>query len=145
MLIEKDEAEFAQGIRWGKRSAPISPGDRKPRLEKLDQENVSGARDRDEAITDQAPSRPCRPYRHPQIPPVDIRNILERASARDPSRAPRSALLQATPRPIRDQDHGIYPLARQRRGREPAAYEEIYACRSRRSGRDKCAEGRMIS
>ena len=85
MLIEKDEAQVRSGIRWGETlGSPVALG-----IENRDWKNWTkkmspAAQDRDESIAVTKP-RPGHAdltgvlkYRH-----SDIRNILERASARD--------------------------------------------------------------
>ena len=150
MLIEKDEAGIRSGIRWGETlGSPVALGIENRDWKNWTKKMSAAPEDRDEAI---AVTKP-RPG-HADLTGVlkyhqsDIRNILERASARDTvTRTAVGSFCKQLLAPFGIRIMGyIRSLGNVEAESAGMTYEEIYARAEESPVRvaDKCAEGRMI-
>ena len=150
MLIEKDEVQIRSGIRWGETlGSPVALGIENRDWKNWTKKMSASPEDRDEAL---AVTRP-RPghadltgvlkYRH-----SDIRNILERASARDTvSRTAAGSFCKQLLAPFGIKVMGyIRSIGKVEAKSEGLTYEEIFARSDESPVRvaDKEAEDKMI-
>jgi len=151
MLIEKDEVQFRSGIRWGETlGSPVALGIENRDWKNWTKKMSAALEDRDEKI---AVTKP-RPG-HADLTGVlkydrsDIRDILERASARDTvSRTAVGSFCKQLLSPFGIQVMGyIRSIGGVESKTEGLTYEEIYARSEESSLRtaDKEAEEKMIS
>ena len=150
MLIEKDEAEIRSGIRWGETlGSPVALGIANRDWKNWTKKMSASSADRDEAIAVTKP-RPGHAdlngvlkYNH-----ADIRNILERASARDTvTRTAVGAFCKQLLAPFGIKVMGyIRSLGGIEASSEGLTYEEVYARAESSPVRvaDAAAEARMI-
>jgi chorismate synthase len=150
MLIEKDEAEIRSGIRWGETlGSPVALGIANRDWKNWTKKMSASAADRDEAIAVTKP-RPGHAdltgvlkYHH-----EDIRNILERASARDTvTRTAAGSFCKQLLAPFGIKIMGyIRSLGGIEAESDGLTYEEVYAKAENSPVRvaDARAEGRMI-
>jgi len=151
MLIEKDEVQIRSGIRWGETlGSPVALGIENRDWKNWTKKMSASPEDRDEAL---AVTRP-RPghadltgvlkYRH-----SDIRNILERASARDTvSRTAVGSFCKQLLAPFGIKVIGyIRSIGKVEAKSEGLTYEEIFARSDESPVRvaDKEAEDKMIT
>ncbi len=151
MLIEKDEVQIRSGIRWGETlGSPVALGIENRDWKNWTKKMSASPEDRDEAL---AVTRP-RPghadltgvlkYRH-----SDIRNILERASARDTvSRTAVGSFCRQLLAPFGIKVMGyIRSIGKVEAKSEGLTYEEIFARSDESPVRvaDKEAEDKMIA
>jgi chorismate synthase len=151
MLIEKDEAEIRSGIRWGETlGSPVALGIANRDWKNWTKKMSALAEDRDEAIAVTKP-RPGHAdltgvlkYHH-----SDIRNILERASARETvSRTAVGAFCKQLLAPFGIKIMGyIRSIGSVEAENDGLAYEEVYARAEESPVRvaDPRAEERMIA
>ena len=151
MLIEKDEVQIRSGVRWGETiGSPIAIGIENRDWKNWTKKMSAAPEDRDEKI---AVTKP-RPG-HADLTGVlkydrsDIRDILERASARDTvSRTAVGSFCKQLSCAVWYPGYGLYSLDRQRGSQfGRLRYEETYARAEDSPVRtaDKVAEERMIA
>mgnify|MGYP001602978560 FL=1 len=151
MLIEKDEAQIRSGIRWGETlGSPVALGIENRDWKNWTKKMSASPEDRDEALAVTKP-RPGHAdltgvlkYRH-----SDIRNILERASARDTvSRTAVGSFCRQLLAPFGIKVMGyIRSIGKVEAKNEGLTYEEIFARSDESPVRvaDKEAEDKMIA
>ncbi|OGQ94893.1 MAG: chorismate synthase [Deltaproteobacteria bacterium RIFOXYA2_FULL_55_11] len=151
MLIEKDEVQIRSGIRWGETlGSPVALGIENRDWKNWTKKMSASPEDRDEALAVTKP-RPGHAdltgvlkYRH-----SDIRNILERASARDTvSRTAVGSFCKQLLAPFGIKVMGyIRSIGKVEAKNEGLTYEEIFARSDESPVRvaDKEAEDKMIA
>ncbi|OGP97466.1 MAG: chorismate synthase [Deltaproteobacteria bacterium RBG_16_55_12] len=151
MLIEKDEVQIRSGIRWGETlGSPVALGIENRDWKNWTKKMSASPEDRDEALAVTKP-RPGHAdltgvlkYRH-----SDIRNILERASARDTvSRTAAGSFCKQLLAPFGIKVMGyIRSIGKVEAKNEGLTYEEIFARSDESPVRvaDKEAEDKMIA
>jgi len=151
MLIEKDEVQIRSGIRWGETlGSPVALGIENRDWKNWTKKMSASPEDRDEALAVTKP-RPGHAdltgvlkYRH-----SDIRNILERASARDTvSRTAVGSFCRQLLAPFGIKVMGyIRSIGKVEAKSEGLTYEEIFARSDESPVRvaDKEAEDKMIA
>jgi len=151
MLIEKDEVQIRSGIRWGETlGSPVALGIENRDWKNWTKKMSASPEDRDEALAVTKP-RPGHAdltgvlkYRH-----SDIRNILERASARDTvSRTAVGSFCKQLLAPFGIKVMGyIRSIGKVEARNEGLTYEEIFARSDESPVRvaDKEAEDKMIA
>src|SRR3989338_2056361 len=151
MLIEKDEVQIRSGIRWGETlGSPVALGIENKDWKNWTKKMSPAPEDRDEKIAVTKP-RPAHAdlagilkYHH-----ADIRNVLERASARDTvSRTAAGSFCKQLLAPLGIKIMGyIRSLGNIEAQFEGLSYEEIYAQADESPVRvaDKEAEEKMIA
>ena len=151
MLIEKDEVQIRSGIRWGETlGSPVALGIENRDWKNWTKKMSASPEDRDEALAVTKP-RPGHAdltgvlkYRH-----SDIRNILERASARDTvSRTAVGSFCKQLLAPFGIKVMGyIRSIGKVEAKSEGLTYEEIFARSDESPVRvaDKEAEDKMIA
>ena len=151
MLIEKDEVQIRSGIRWGETlGSPVALGIENRDWKNWTKKMSASPEDRDEALAVTKP-RPGHAdltgvlkYRH-----SDIRNILERASARDTvSRTAAGSFCKQLLAPFVIKVMGyIRSIGKVEAKNEGLTYEEIFARSDESPVRvaDKEAEDKMIA
>lgn len=151
MLIEKDEVQIRSGIRWGETlGSPVALGIENRDWKNWTKKMSASPEDRDEALAVTKP-RPGHAdltgvlkYRH-----SDIRNILERASARDTvSRTAVGSFCKQLLAPFGIKVMGyIRSIGKVEARSEGLTYEEIFARSDESPVRvaDKEAEDKMIA
>ena len=151
MLIEKDEVQIRSGIRWGETlGSPVALGIENRDWKNWTKKMSASPEDRDEALAVTKP-RPGHAdltgvlkYRH-----SDIRNILERASARDTvSRTAVGSFCKQLLAPFGIKVMGyIRSIGKVEARNEGLTYEEIFARSDESPVRvaDKEAENKMIA
>ncbi|MEK7334749.1 MAG: chorismate synthase [Candidatus Binatota bacterium] len=151
MLIEKDEVQIRSGIRWGETlGSPVALGIENRDWKNWTKKMSASPEDRDEALAVTKP-RPGHAdltgvlkYRH-----SDIRNILERASARDTvSRTAVGSFCKQLLAPFGIKVMGyIRSIGKVEAKSESLTYEEIFARSDESPVRvaDKEAEDKMIA
>ena len=151
MLIEKDEVQIRSGIRWGETlGSPVALGIENRDWKNWTKKMSASPEDRDEALAVTKP-RPGHAdltgvlkYRH-----SDIRNILERASARDTvSRTAAGSFCKQLLAPFGIKVMGyIRSIGKVEARNEGLTYEEIFARSDESPVRvaDKEAEDKMIA
>ena len=151
MLIEKDEVQIRSGIRWGETlGSPVALGIENRDWKNWTKKMSASPEDRDEALAVTKP-RPGHAdltgvlkYRH-----SDIRNILERASARDTvSRTAVGSFCKQLLAPFGIKVMGyIRSIGKVEAKNEGLTYEEIFARSDESPVRvaDKEAENKMIA